>query len=407
MNLCAKSELCIFDRPAAQVVVENGVFEEIFPVNSITDSKSDLEFLITGSQTEYLDLNDTLLSLEMKVVDQHGKDLVVDADVYGSQYMFHTLFNDVILSLNGVKVEGGNGKYTPKAMIETLINYNTDSKATTMSPMGYLTKDERKALVAKSKKFTLCSSLQLDFFDQPKYLISGVNVHIRMIRNRGRSCLMSEKDEPKLKFLNAKLLVRRARLEQSVLIGHQIGLNKSNACYPFRIKEVVTYSIPIGSTSFYKENLFGDRQIPLFVLVTFQSNERHNGSYKKELSDFDHLNVNSLTLSKGTDYRERYTQDFENDSFTTSYMQSIVRNMGHLDKNLNCGIILEEYKKKFPFFTFVLAPDFDINQNQLPQHGNLRLDVKLSKALTEAAYCIVYGVFEKELQITSNRSVLV
>ena len=407
MNLCAKSELCIFDRPAAQVVVENGVFEEIYPVNSISNSKSDLEFLITGSQTEYLDLNDTLLAIEMKVVDQHGKDLAADADVYASQYMFHTLFHDVVLSLNGIKVEGGNGKYTSKALIETIINYNTDSKATTMAPMGYLNKDERKALVAKSKKFTLCSSLQLDFFDQPKYLISGVNVHIRLLRNRGSSCLMSLKDEPKVTLLNAKLLVRRVRLEQSVLIGHQIGLNKSNACYPFRLKEVVNYNIPIGSTSFYKENLFGDRQIPLFVLVAFQTNDRHNGSYKKELSEFDHLNVNSLTLSKGTDYREKYAQDFENDSFTTSYMQSIVRNMGHLDKNLNCGIELSEFKSQTPFFTFVLAPDFDINQNQLPQHGNLRLDVKFTKALTEAAYCIVYGVFEKELQITSNRSVLV
>ena len=86
-------------------------------------------------------------------------------------------------------------------------------------------------------------------------------------------------------------------------------------------------------------------------------------------------------------------------------MQRIVRNLGYLDKNLNCGITLEDFKSKYPFFTFVLAPDFDLNQSQLPQNGNLRLDIKFAKAITEPVHVIIYGVFENEAQITANITV--
>ena len=61
----------------------------------------------------------------------------------------------------------------------------------------------------------------------------------------------------------------------------------------------------------------------------------------------------------------------------------------------------------YRFFTFVLAPDFDINQSQLPAQGNLKLDIKFSKALDSSAKVIIYGVFESEIQISANRNVLV
>ena len=202
-------------------------------------------------------------------------------------------------------------------------------------------------------------------------------------------------------------MVRRVRVDPSVLTGHQIGLNKQNAVYPIRNKEIVAFAINKDSSSFYKEQIFGDRRLPNFILITFQSEEQINGSYKSSSSTFKHFNATSISLSKNTDYREIYTQDFENENYSMTYMQSIVRNMGYLNKNMNCGITLEEFKSQYPFFTFVLAPDFDINQSQLPQQGNLRLDIKFAKALSVPAYVVIYGVFEKEIQISANRTVLV
>lgn len=408
--ICGKSELCIFDRPSPQVVIDNASFEDVFPMNSIKDSKSDIEFFINGSSSEYLDLNDTLFYISIKFTDGEKKDLVEAADVKPSNYLFHSLFKDVILALNTTRIEGGNGTYAQKAIIETVLNYDTDNKNTCLTSLGYYSLEkDRKSSIAKSKTVSLCSSLQLDFLDQPKYLIPGVNVHIRIKRNEFKFCIETADNKllPKYEILDAKLMVRRVRVDSTVTMGHEIGLKKQNAVYPIRKKETVAFALPKDSSSFYKEQIFGDRRLPNFILVTFQSLAALDGDYAQKGWSFEHFDVNFLSLSRNTDFRETYIQNFEKDDYTTSYTQSIIRNMGYLDKNINCGITLSDFKNMYPFFTFVLAPDFDLSQCQLPKQGNLRLDIKFAKPLPSGIYVIIYGVFESEIQITSNRTIIV
>lgn len=405
---CAKTELCIFDSAFPQVVVENAAFEEVFPLNTITGkSASDIEFSIIGSNTDYLDLNDTLLFVGIKVAKADSTDLVATDDCVPSDYLFHLLFRDIVLSLNNEKIEGGNNHYAHKALIETIINYNNDTKDTTLSSIGYVDSDaESKAWIVPTKVFNMCGSLQLDFFDQPKYLLPGVNVHLRLQRNKSSFCLKAATLKPLIEICDARLYIRRVKVEPSVLMGHQVGLNTRNAVYPIRKTELVSYTISKGSSSFYKDQIFGDLRLPKFILVTFQSNAQYNGSYTEDCSVFKNYDVKELTLSRNTEYRECYSVTF-NDNYMTAYVMSIVRNMGHLDKNLNCGISPTEFKDKYPFFTFVLAPDFDVVTTQLPKQGNLRLDIKFGTALPESANVIIYAVFDSEIQINKNRTVLV
>jgi hypothetical protein len=292
-------------------------------------------------------------------------------------------------------------------LIETIINYNTDTKTTNLGSIGYHSDAaERKKWIELSKAFSMCGSLQLDFFDQPKYLIPGVNVHLRLQRNKAEFCLKST-EKHKLLILDTRLYVRRVKVDPSVLIGHQVGLDTKNAIYPIRKTELISYSLPTGTMNFYKDQIFGDLRLPKFVLIAFQNTDQFNGVYASEASTYFHLNVSSITLSKNTDFRETYTQDFKNNKFVTSYVTSIIRNMGHLDKNLNNGISMSAFKDTYPFFTFVLAPDFDIHQTQLPKQGNLRLDIKFDTGLVKASSVIIYGIFDSDIQINKNRTIFV
>lgn len=404
---CAKSELCIFDGPLPQVVVDQYNFEEIFPVNSITGGTSpNIEFHIQSSNTDYLDLNDTLLYVKVKVLVE-GKDMGEKADVTPCNYWFHTLFSDAILSLNNEVVDGGNGTYSVKAIIESILNYNTDTKVTSLSSIGYDNEaEDRKKWIEKSASFSMCGSLQLSFFDQPKYLLPGVNVHLKLIRNASSYSLKSTVAKASIRFEEAKLLVRRVKVEPSVLMGHNLGLNTQNARYPIRKTKLAVYALSIGSLNVYKEQLFGDEQLPKFVLVTFQTNEQNTGDFSADCALFEHYNVGNITLSRGNDFRETYTQDFSANDYMQSYTTSLIRNLGHLDKNLNCGVTYAEFKDEYPFFTFVLAPDFDITTTQLPRQGNLKLEIKFRKALEKAGSLLVYGVFDSEIQINKNKTVL-
>jgi hypothetical protein len=289
-----------------------------------------------------------------------------------------------------------------------MINYSHDSKDTNLASIGFSDESEdRKTWIAESRIFDMCGPIQFDFFDQPKYLIPGVNVHIRLHRNKTGFSLntASVENAPIIKLLEAKLYIRRVKVEPSVLIGHTIGLNTKNAIYPIRQTRLVTFSIATSSTNFYKDQIFGDYRLPKFVLITFQNSTKHSGTFTENCVEFDHLNVNSLTLSRDTDYRETYTQDFTKNNFMRTYVQSILRNLGQLEKNFNYGISPADFKKKCPFFTFVLAPDFDIHQSQLPRSGNLQLDIKFDTALSAPANIIIYGVFDSEIQINKTRNI--
>jgi hypothetical protein len=283
---------------------------------------------------------------------------------------------------------------------------NTDTKNTNLASIGYNTSDaERAKWIAGSKKFAMCGGLQLDFFDQPKYLIPGVNVLLRLIRNKNGMSLISAKSKPKLHFIDARLYVRRVKVEPSVLMGHQIGLNTQNAIYPIRKTSFVRTTLPMGISSYYKEQIFPDSRLPKFVVVAFQSSNQYGGAYAESAAKFKNMDVSSMSLMRSTDYRETYNQDFTS-NYVTTYAQSILRNMGFLDKNLNNGITLDDFKDLYPFFTFVLAPDFDINQAQVPKQGNLRLDIKFNTALTEPGELLIYGVFDGEVQINKSRMVI-
>jgi hypothetical protein len=341
-------------------------------------------------------------------VKNDSLNLVAADEVLPSNFLFHKLFKDVILRLNNQQIEGGNCIYNQKAILETILNYNSDTKSTNLLSLGYSEDlDVRKKWLKESKSFIMCGSLQLDFFNQPKYLIPGVNVYLQFLKNSAKTCLQTVLAKPIIKILDAKLHVRRVKVDPSVLIGHQLGLNTQNARYQIRTTKLVSFGLSIGSLGFYKDQIFSDSRLPKFVLITFQSSRQYEGNKNVDTSLYQHLNVTNITLSRNNDYRETYSQDFENDKYMSSYVVSLIRNMGYLDKNLNCGITSVDFKNKYPFFTFVLAPDFDFNQIQLPRQGNLRLDVKFGKALVEASNIIIYGIFDNEIQIRKDKTVLI
>jgi len=413
--MSAKSELDIFSPAPPQVVIESYAFEDIYPKDSINGyNKSHIEFDIIGSEDEYIDMNDIMLTIKIKAVDESGKDITVDiAKLTPSNYLFHCLFKDMTLFLNNTKIEDTNDSYYQKAIIETTLNLSSDTKNTFLKSMGYGEATERVKWLRKSALMTLCGPLNLDFFEQPKYLIPNVNITIKIHRNESKVIFQYEKTgteteiKPQIYIESAKLLIRRVRTTESVRLAHIMGLDNQNAIYPIRRAKIVQFSIPKGSHGEYKDNLFSDERLPKFVLVTFQDSKKVSGDYATYCSAFDNCNISSLTLSRGIDYRDSYKIDFEKNDFTEAYYKSIILNMVLVNKNMNNGITMDDFQTKYPYFTFVLAPDFDVDQIQMPRAGNLKLDLRFYKALDNAITMYVYGVFDSEIQIRKDGTVIV
>ena len=410
--MSGKSELALFDDIPPQVVVESANIVDIPPQTSITESSSTIDFMIYGSENEYLDLNDTFLYISLRVLTSDGKNLADTSLVTPANYFLNALFDDVTLTLNDTIIEGGSHLYPYKATIESIFGFNKETKAIQLAPMGF-EEDvaKRKALINKSKICELAGALRLDFFNQPKYLIPGVNVKVTLHRSRELFPFADGTGSPTIQIGSAKLYVRRVRVSPSVIKGHEIGLRKKNIIYPYTRSQVITYTVAAGSHSHFRDNIFSSPLMPKFVVVGMVKSVSFTGSAAASNPfEFDHFNVQSIGLfrdGQSLPYRELYQPNFKNGICVRDYMRSIIHNTQHMNTNLNNGITLEDFASgKYALFTFNLTPDFDIYQTQMARDANLRLELKFRSPLAEAINVIVYGTFDTQIQITQDREVI-
>jgi len=410
--MSGKTELRIFDHQLPQIVTDSAIFTDVNPSTSLSENANTIDFVINGSESEYLDLNDTLLYLRYKVVSNDGKALPATSVVTPANFFMNALFSDVCLTLNDTVIEGGNHMYPYKSTIESIFGFNEDAKNIQLLPMGYEDEEiERKKWLVNSRIGELAGALRLDFVNQPKYLIPSVNVKITLHRSKDKFALIHGAGDPVIKIIHAKLYVRRVKVNAAVALGHQVGLAKKNAIYPYNRNQVVSYSIPAGSLSSFKENLFSNTLLPKFVVVGFVTAAAFTGTeLESDPFKFEHFGVCSVGLyrdGQSIPYRDCYEPNFKLGHCVREYVKSIVHCTQHMNTNLTNGIDLEKFENGgYTLFTFNLTPDFDMHQCQMPRDGNLRLEIKFAKALAKSINVIVYGMFDSQLQITKDRKII-
>jgi len=412
--MSGKAELRLFDDALPQLVVEAASFVDILPTTSLVDESSKIDFMIYGSEREYLDLNDTFLYVKYSVRAADGKsNLPSDSKVVPARYMMNSLFSDVTLAFNDTVIEGGNQLYSYKSTIETIFGFNREAKEVKFAAIGFSDdEDVRKKWIAQSRQTEVAGPLRLDFFNQPKYLLPNVNVHITLTRTKTDFSLSGGgTTAAKIIFHDIKLYVRRVRVSKPVMMAHEKGLNTRNAIYPHQRGKVVSYSIPKGSLSHNRDNVFSNALLPKFVIVGFVKASSFNGdSQEGDPFHFEHFNVESVGLyrdGQSVPYREIYRPSFAKELVVKDYVKSIIHNTQLMNTNQNNGITLNDFiKNGYTFFTFNMTPDFDYHQQQMAHDGNLRLDIKFEKPLSEPINILVYGLFDTQISITKERHII-
>ena len=121
---CLRSDLdLLFSLPPTQTAVDGSQWVEHSPVSTITSS-SPIEFIVSGSGEDYMDLNDTLLKVKACIKTTNNSPF--DAAV--TVVPINNLFSQIDVSLNDVNVSYATTTYPYRAYIETHLNYGTDAK---------------------------------------------------------------------------------------------------------------------------------------------------------------------------------------------------------------------------------------------------------------------------------------
>ncbi|GFW59970.1 uncharacterized protein TNCV_4864251 [Trichonephila clavipes] len=131
---CVKSELEreLFHLPATQTAIERGQWVEFHPLSNVFDG-GPVEFHISGSGEEYLDLSQTQLFLKAKIVKLDGSPIEKGAEIGPVNLFLHSLFSQVDITLNERLVPNSSNTYPYRSYIETLLNHGIDSKSSQLT----------------------------------------------------------------------------------------------------------------------------------------------------------------------------------------------------------------------------------------------------------------------------------
>ena len=82
--------------------------------------------MVKGAQQLYLDLNESLLLVRVKIINADNSD--IGADTAGPVNLtLHSLFSQMSVEFNGKPVSEPNYLYRYRAYLETLINYSDET----------------------------------------------------------------------------------------------------------------------------------------------------------------------------------------------------------------------------------------------------------------------------------------
>ena len=125
---CTKSEL---DRHK-HLSPRAGQWIEYHLLSNITDS-GPIEFNVSGTGEEYLDLAKTQLFVKAKITKANSTALDPNTQVGPVNLFLHSLFSQVDVSLNEQLISPSTNTYPYRAMIETLLNYGEEAKTSQLS----------------------------------------------------------------------------------------------------------------------------------------------------------------------------------------------------------------------------------------------------------------------------------
>ena len=424
---CLRSELDLFSLPPTQTAVDGSQWVEHSPVSTITSS-SPIEFIVSGSGEDYMDLNNTLL--EVKACIKTTNDSPVDAAVAVAPInnTLHSLFSQIDVSLNDVNV---SSTYPYRAYVETHLNYGTDAKKSRLQAAMYFIDDnltvsnpipdsssarnmglKRKHVICTAKPtFDMIGPLHVDVFNQSKYMLNGVAMKVRMTRSKDSFVLMAKSDVTeyfKVDILSAKLFVRKLKITPSLCLAHERILQQKTAKYPITRVECKVIHLPQGQKSFTHDNLFLG-QLPKRIILGIVDNRALNGDISLNPYNFQHCNLNYLAVHldgqqvpwaplkpsfSGSSYiRAFYTQFTGGDGISSDTGNTIGR---------------EQFVNGHALYCFDLTPDLSSSCGHhfsVTNSGNLRLELAFEVALSITGNVLVYSEFDNVIEIDKDRKV--
>ena len=426
---CAKSELDLFSVPATQTSIDCGVYVEFHPISSITGA-APIEFDVTASGDDYLDLANSFLCVRAKITRVNNDNLEANDTVGPVNNFLHSLFSQVDVSLNGTLITSSTNTYAYRAYIETLLSYGGDAKSSQLTSALFY-KDEagkmdkpnplaanaadrnpglakRQAYSAESREIDMIGRIHTDIFFQDRYMLNEVNAKIKLIRSNDAFCLMATGAQQfKVAVTTASLLIRKIKVSPSVFLAHARTLESGTAKYPIRRVICKSFTVPAGYLDVSHEKLFSG-QLPVRLIVGLVDNRAYNGDRERNPFNFQHFSLTEIAIYLDGQLHglKPLKLDFDAGRYIAAYA-GLFGGTNKINRDEGNDVSRSDFANGYALYAYDLTPDLAEDDHvNLARQGTVRLDLKFGAALGHTVTVVAYAEFENMIEIDRNRNIV-
>ena len=422
-------DVALFSTPPVNVAEEKISWVEYQPSFISQGGYSSVQFNIPGNSTQYVDLSRSELYVKLKIVKQDGTDFVDPDNESGFPVdnILHSMWSSVDVKLNHTLVSSSDTNYMYKAIIENLLNYNSETKKIQLAAIGFSGESGNfeqthpddspfnHGLRARSAWFKnvnfveFVGPLMADICNQDRLILNSVDIDIKLWPSRDEFRLITNPDKLKCKLTIEEIYLNVCKVSVSpeVMMAHHSALKSTDAKYPFQRTDIRAFNIAKHSYGDTLQDIW-QGEVPSRLIVGMVKSEAYAGDYSMNPFHFQHFNVQTVGFYVNGEPTPR--PPLKLDVADSDYIQglmSLYRVSGKLMENTDIGITRESYVEGYTLLGFDVDPTSspDFRYIGIHKQGHTKLDIKFKSALTEPVTVILYAIFPEVLEIDQARNV--
>jgi len=420
----ATTSLDLFTMPEIEQAQISGRTQTYY-MQATINNNGPFEFIIPSESSEFTQLDSIYLYGECSILKQDMTDFAADADfkIVPVNNFPQTLFKQVEVYLNNQCVNDlSTPTYPYKAYIENHLSYDTDIKTTTLRARELYCKDDLgkeknldeliKAGNGKKRKDRVCKKticfhmkLHVDFLQSKRYLIPGVEMKIKLIRNDDEFSLIEATKLGSIKMKHLEMNVRKISIEPSIVANIESKLSSTPIMYPIAHSKIKTFLINSGIKSQHIAQLVRGK-LPRSFIISFVSSKAFDGDHASNPFVFEHFNLSNMNVYvNGEPIHPKAIQPSWSDDGALKQYSWMLENIG-LHQDQSNGITYEDFVSNSVFFPYDNSPDLSNSYWYYgTQSGTIDVHVGFENALTENVTLIFYATFDETVLIDKDRNV--
>jgi len=422
----ATDSLDLFSVPAIDQSQISGRTQTYYLHGHINDS-GPYEIIMPNDSNEFTQLDSIRLNGEVEIVKADNSALA-DADVVSVVNNFpQTLFRQVEIYLNNTVVNDlSTPTYPYKAYLENHLSYDRDIKLTTLKAREMYIADavgteedvanalkladggiKLRSNLIKGKKVFFDMKLHIDFLQSRRYLLPGVEMKLKFIRNEDNFSILASAAGPKIKMNNLELTARKILVDPVVSNAIENKLSTTPVCYPIANSKIKTFLLNSNTQSQHVAQIYRGK-LPRSFIMCMVSAKAFDGDIASNPFVFKHFNLNYFNVFiNGDPIHPKAIQPKWDDGSCVKQYSWMLDNIG-LHQHVSNAITFDSFKSNSVFFPYDLSADLSNGYHQIGlENGTIDVSLAFKEPLAANVMLIFYATFNEAVIIDKARNVTI